>query len=535
MLKAFETTFSTKQVLIIKELHKRRSASVPQLTFLLYPEVVPDGYPESLTRVSNLNKCKTVSAEVTKLFRSGIIIEVDRDFRTLEKKDERGFVRQVFRYSTIYTLSEFGLKIAQSDYFLSIPFGYTGTGWNNDQGHFSYNLFTPPTKQSDHHRYGVDANILFNKSCKQLAVGFDFRDNRYCKISYVNESKSAKSKVSELKPDGEIKFTYHEIATKHFMLPPNWSDLQKEEALRISSRNDGTDVEKASWLEIDMRSEDVDDLTNKFAGYARAYDHYVNGISRSKLDIPDNIFFLSTAVMMEWRFRATMIPAILRGLGTWSTHLNVYLGGLNDIESLVKSRCMEESTEQLFLHNIRGLTDPREHSFSKDVFVSWVENLSRYDILGTGYTDELKSEMLTVLGYLPKFVIHYDKRLNRKTLFLFERLNGLETRGICRTIRFRQNYAKILYLSTIHEVIPVFYYDEQRPDINFDYTEYSPLEEGKRDPNSVEIRKGHTKMYETKLSGYFEKVIWHSTSDNRWFDKNYKAPTTRNPLLTYME
>lgn len=535
MLKAFDTTFTTKQVLIIKELYKRRSASVPQLTFLLYPEAVPEGYPDSLVRVSNLNKCKTVSTEVTKLFRSGIIIEVDRDFRTLEKKDERGFVKQVFRYSTIYTLSELGLKIAQSDYFLSIPFGYTGTGWNDDQGHFSYNLYTPPTKQTDHHRYGVDANILFIKSCHQLAIGYDFRDNRYCKISYVNESKSAKSKNSELKPDGEIKLTYHDIATKHFMLPPNWTELQKEEALRISSRNDGTDVEKASWLEIDMRSEDVDDLTNKFAGYARAYDHYVKGISRSRLDITDNIFFLSTAVMIEWRFRATMIPAILRGLGTWSTHLNIFLGGLKDIESLIKSRCMEEASEQLFLHNIRELTDPREHSFVKEIFVSWVEAHSRYDILGTIYTDEFKDELVSLLGYLPKFVIYHSKHQNKKTLFLFERLNGFETRGICRTIRFIQNYKKIMYFTDIVEVIPIFYFDDQRPEINFDFTEYSPLEEGKKDSNSVEIRKGHTKMYETKLSSYFDKVIWHSTSDNRWFDKDNKAPSTRNPLLMYMQ
>lgn len=532
MLKAFETTFTNKQVLIIKELYKRRSASVPQLTFLLYPESIPEGYPDSPTRVSNLNKCKSVSAEVTKLFRNGIIVEVERDFRTLEKKDERGFVKQVFRYSTIYTLSEVGLKIAQSDYFLSIPFGYIGTGWNNDQGHFSYNLYAPPTKQNDHHRYGIDANILFNKGCHELNVGYDYRDNRYCKISYVNEMKSTKKKNSELKPDGEIKFTFQEIATKHFMLPPNWSDSQKREALNISARYDGTDVEKTSWLEIDMRSEDVDDLTNKFSGYARAYDYYVKGITRSKLDIPDNIFFLSTAIMTEWRFRATIIPALLRGLGTWSTHINVFVGGLYDIKSLVKSRCMEEASEQLFLHNVRELTDPREHSFSRDMFVSWVDTISRYDIIGTGYTDELKFHLLDLIGYIPKFVIYNDKQ-NKKSIFLFERLNGLETRGICRTVRFIQNYKKISYLSNITDVIPVFYYDEQRPDINFDFTEYSPIEEGMRDSNSIEIRKGHSKLYETKLSSYFDKVIWYSTAENRWYNKDHKAPTTRNPLLMY--
>jgi len=539
MIQAFGMTFSIKEEMIVKVLYKLRAASVVQLTFALYPEDTPEDFPNQKERVSSKSRNKQISRELKALEEKGVVEKWGSDKRSTKVRVKIGHKEttiEVIQVSGVYSLTEFGYRVAVSPYFLDIPIERSqGSGWKGDEGYFPYSLYIPPRKQMNHFRYGVDTYILLNKASNEYGIGFDLRDNRYSKISYVDPDRKTKNKMAELKPDGEFKLRYYETACKHFLL--HETDSNYNEQTSITAHHNDTDSEKLSWLEIDMGGEDADELYKKLARYSKAYDYYSEGINRADLQLADNVFFI-TDINAASRYR-TLLYAVVQGLGNWGTHLNLYVGNPSGINHLLASRCTEEALEQRFLHaSIRYWSWKGNLPFDRTAGIEWNNELQRYDF--TFYSaatdkgkatqrDELISELQSVMGYVPKFVLYKHPDSQKLFAFLFERYNGLETRPICRVYHFAANLKKIRYLSGVTDVVPVFYYDRMMPDVILSNLQIGSEE--KLNDYSDASRSGNLK-YVTEIGSLFEKAIWYCVSNDRWFNKDHHALSyAGNPLL----
>lgn len=438
---------------IIERLFIYRSLTPYQVFFLLDPDNIPLTYPHFSWELLNLSKMRSTWNQLAQMQKTGII-----QVAAKHSNDTK-----------VLTLSEEGLSIAYS--LLDIPEieGYRNTGWNNQHGYFPYELYRAPKERlQKHHNLGIDFNVLMELLSLKHNFTYDFIDNRYASVEFSSVDENTKIETKKIfRPDGE------------FIIRPN-----------------GTDKEFHCWVEFDMGTEKGKLLYEKFSKYNQYLSYISQGVERDSLatSIPSTIFFVTTARQSIWSRWQNIQRNYLNTIENWSTFINLYVGNIESLESLVLSFINEGDLFKNKLNlNLRPLLNDQAYigqpKPSKNL--TNASSLSSFCYL---YGNEMK-----ILGWEPYFTVTRLKS-NEHQVFLYVKFDEYETGGICKAIDFSSKFETIESMKRINaiEVIPVLLYSDKKP-------------------HSLDFIGCDQKV---KFDSIFMKYLWHNVSENKWFDKN---------------
>lgn len=303
-------------------------------------------------------------------------------------------------------LTKDGFEIASTIHGVQI--GKIGTGYNDDFGDFQYELHKPPHKQIHHHLRLIDFFLqLENVRSDHPELNIDYRDNRYVSDKYPlpKTKKGSKQKFKKFMPDGEVM-----LGNKRY------------------------------WVEIDTGSERSDILTDKFEGYAQYIEHQLSNDN----PIAEGILFISgTDRSSQYNRRwGTILMSFFKGIGDWGSSINLIAGTLSDVEDIVLREIQEGER-----------------------FRKFVKDMEFYQERSRNYegTNIIRSP-LNKKGYKHSLSIRQNNQ--EPVAFVYERVDGYETRGLSRILEYSK--VRPQELKKIKKMVPVlYYYGEERPPFNY--------------------------------------------------------------------
>lgn len=431
-----------------------RSLSAYHLYFLLEPEDIPLTFPHFSWDQLRQPRIRSIWNQLSQLLKNGLILVAGKH----PENDQR-----------VFCLSEEGLSVAY--HLLDIPEveGFQRTGWDKEHGYFPYNLYRPPKERLlKHHTLGIDFNVLMQLIAIKHNLVYDFIDNRYSSVGFTSMDDSGNREVEKkFRPDGEF---------------------------IIKSKDGRTKLH--CWVEFDMGTEKGTFLFEKFSRFNHFLNYISQGVDRQSLasSIPNSIFFVTTARQSIWSRWQNVFRNYMNSIGTWSTYLNLYVGNMETLETLVLSHFNTEDIYNKQLNtNLRPLLEDSrfigQPKPSKALANS--NNISSFCML---YDNEMVE-----LGWEPFFTVtQIDSQTHQ--IFLYVKYDEYETGGICKVIDFARKFRSIESMKRINvkEVIPVLIYTENRP-------------------RSLDFMGCDEK---SEFDNMFDRYLWHDVYQNKWFDKN---------------
>ncbi|GGM39356.1 hypothetical protein GCM10011351_26910 [Paraliobacillus quinghaiensis] len=428
-MKVLGFDLSPKELEILELIYKHRGMKAEQLYCALYPE------KENRLTVMNLMS-KEKPSQI-----KGI------QSRYLKPLREKGLLRKASVSSnpgSYSFLTKNGLEFIKT--YLDIPLGKHGTGFGSDYGDFDYELYKPPHRRINHHLGLIDLFITLD-NLRDFFPQFDidYRDNRYVSEKYPIQSSvkdDANRKYKKFMPDAEVS-----IGSKRY------------------------------YVEIDTGTEYFEALHDKFVGYA----NYLDYIHQSGRAIADGILFITNdpKPFQSVRRWETITRAFFFGINGWETSVNLIVGSLADVYSIVIK-------EQ---HKLESFNDTMYK-------LKYYLNTEQYNTTGIKKRSIVKNSKIKFDNVFS--VTDGDKA------FVYERCDGFETIGFARILAFNSSYSK----SNI-EVIPVLYCFKD---------DFIPI------PYKAFKNPGDAKIL-------FANLRWLNAYDEpRWYDVDGERMLQGNPL-----
>jgi DNA-binding MarR family transcriptional regulator len=314
------------------------------------------------------------------------------------------------RSKKIYYLSSYGYSKMLE--LLEIPYGHIGTGYNQDYGDFSYELYKPPSSQKIHHLLLVEFLIKANKFKKEIEKNqkvehsFDYRDNRYAARKYMTlvEKEGAKPqpKKGQLRPDAEVRFNSN-----------------------------------ICFVEIDIGTERGTHLTEKFEGYRIYFDH----LTKNNQPLPSSILFISeekNSEIQKNRRWQTISKKFIEALGDYTTSVNLIYETINTVEETLLREYTAETNRNRILAKIRNY----DKSKSTPIFAIEKKQNFKWGKVNFSISDS-------------------------DYLYPYERVEGYETRGWAILWKFNEymknEHIRIESLNNKKGIIPVLFFKNTPP------------------------------------------------------------------------
>ncbi|MED0677627.1 replication-relaxation family protein [Aneurinibacillus thermoaerophilus] len=384
-----DKAISLQKERILKALFKFRGSTAEQLLTALNPTQYPYGFFEKGTTTKRPAKLFKIYTALSELCIDGLVVK-----DPIPPKNKK----------YLYSLSRLGLEIAHMLY--DIEPGYIGTGYNNDYGDFSYEVYQPPRGRLLHHMLLVDFFLQMERLKNEYEnLNSEYRDNRYISEKYQwspGELIKDDEKSYFFRPDAEIKIQ-----------------------------------DKVYWVEIDRGTEFFEELKNKFEGYER----YLNYLSSMDRHIPEGILFVTEKREQVHGFKRrwkTVTEAFFSKMKGWAARVNLSAISVDKVDEFV----LREAEEKY-----------RFADFAKKVgyYLSPLNEKLRLIDANSGISWE-------------RVVFSITPGNESDHLFIYERFEGFETRAIARVNEFISRFSEIKRnvreFSRIKAITPVFYYHD---------------------------------------------------------------------------
>ncbi|GAA0853897.1 replication-relaxation family protein [Paenibacillus glucanolyticus] len=396
--------FSKTEVDIISSLFIFRSGTAEQVTYMIQPELAPEGF------ANNAGKRSVYT---------GRIKYIAKTLSGLQKKGLVALMKPVHTMKFVYYLTQEGLNCAYSIFGIEEHSANLASGWPCDYGYFEYTLYKPSLDRFSHHDLSLNYHLQMLNFAALRGFKYEFIDNRYASREFYTK-KQGKNVKRYFRPDGEFK---------------------------INDKNH-------YWLEVDMSTERGEKLADKFESYRDYLDVISEGISFSEInETPRSIVFHSSATYITVR---------------WISVFNAFMSKMEKYTPLINFRLTNNSTlsraadaevnSNSYLNKVK--TNIQIHLKRESGFVGLPDSRSS----SPSFIKLLSSDE-DALGWSPNIVI-VENSDGSKQILLFERLEGLESLGIARIIDLNKKLQELEIgrSGQIKEIIPILYYYDITPD-----------------------------------------------------------------------
>ncbi|WP_047153696.1 replication-relaxation family protein [Aneurinibacillus tyrosinisolvens] len=378
---------SKRFVPILELLYLHRVATAEQLLTAIFPAEYPPNFIKSLKSRERPQRLNHLFSVLRMMKKEGLLQVDPVEFQG--------------RFLKMYSLTKDGTEL--SKYMLKIDPDLKADGYENKYGDFPYDLQRPPKGRIQHHLLLIEFFLQLNFiRVNHPTFSIQYRDNRFATRRYTLTQKGEivdDEKNYVFRPDAEFRMTVEQANEEGIPEP----------------------ILKSYYVEIDRGTEYFEELKSKFEGYARYFDYLEKQVGEEVIKkLPEAILFVTderdheSPIKRRWK---TISAAFTSAMAKWATKVNLIYAPLNHVERVILQEKHNHERIGMFAKKIQPYLQYQSlNTFKKENGIDWGTNA-----------------LFTVA----------QQSNQESVLFLFERSNGCETRGILRFYDFIKKYESI--------------------------------------------------------------------------------------------